>query len=698
LKKTVDRMGRVITINYDSRNRDTLSVIPGVGTVRKRYSGPLYQLTREWIASPVDSIGNVNGELRWGYDQRGRPKADTSYTGAIARATTHIYDRYERDSLTTDPLGTWKSRYDAKLGVIDTLISPWADTVSFAFDPQHRAVGPAIRSGGSIAAVQVTPKWSQSGSLDTLTQTVGGTTRGKFTKRGIGGDSPGLIPTWVDPFTETWQDSVVYDAWERASVHLILKGGVVVSRDSLWFDQSGNVRTSATVGAKETYDRITNRLTSQTIGGVTWSFKYDRAGNLIQRKTGSDSTRYFYDALNRLRSVYHGAPSHADSLVARYDYDVAGRRIVKRVYTPSTGGDTAYTRFSYRGGAVSFETDESGNLHQRYLWGMGTDNLLALRDSLGTQYYAVLDKLGSVRGMVKRDASGTVKLAFSYSAYGRLIDSAGAGLAAGFRLRYRWTGREYDSETGFYYLRARYYDPTQKRFVQEDPIGFSGGSNLYAYANGGPLEGTDPSGMMTDWTKYNQDQSAAALALANLNSGLRDVGAQGTDASNLINQSWDETLDYSSDLVDADALRAQGKTGCGSNGLVCAVDGSQGTAGNALADVGIANGPEAQMIGYGLLPRSYLGRNPLKYSFPNHVMINWWIFEKSEGALVMDMHMVKRGQTGQPDRYDGTISMEMEGQMVDWQATVLVYRGSTTADNMVHWVAYFWYPERPTGT
>jgi len=45
-----------------------------------------------------------------------------------------------------------------------------------------------------------------------------------------------------------------------------------------------------------------------------------------------------------------------------------------------------------------------------------------------------------------------------------------------------FTGREYDSETGLYFYRARYYDPAIGRFISEDPIGFQGGDlNLYAY-------------------------------------------------------------------------------------------------------------------------------------------------------------------------------------------------------------------------
>lgn len=393
--------------------------------------------------------------------------------------------------------------------------------MSYAYDTQWRVVGPAIRSGSTIAATQVTPYWAPNGDLDSLVHKVGSTARGKYAKRGTDGDSPGLISTWVDPNSQTWQDSVVYDAWERAAVHVLMEGGVAVTRDSLWFDRNGNVRTSATAGVNETYDLVTNRLTSQVVGGVTWTLKYDRAGNLILRKAGSDSTRYFYDGLNRLRTVRRGAPSHADSVIARYDYDVAGRRIVKRVYSAGTGGAVGYTRFVYRGSAVSFETDSGGTLGQRYLWGMGTDALLALRTASGSEYYAVLDKLGSVRGMVLRDASGTVKLAFTYGTYGAIVDSVGAGLAAGVALRYRWTGREFDPETGFYFLRARYYDPAEKRFVQEDPAGLSASPNLYAYANSSPLEATDPSGLMTNY-KAMADQ---ANSLAAYNSGLSDVSA-----------------------------------------------------------------------------------------------------------------------------------------------------------------------------
>jgi RHS repeat-associated protein len=45
------------------------------------------------------------------------------------------------------------------------------------------------------------------------------------------------------------------------------------------------------------------------------------------------------------------------------------------------------------------------------------------------------------------------------------------------------------------YKRNRYYDPTSGRFTQEDPIGLAGGLNLYGFANGDPINFSDPFGL-----------------------------------------------------------------------------------------------------------------------------------------------------------------------------------------------------------
>ena len=62
-----------------------------------------------------------------------------------------------------------------------------------------------------------------------------------------------------------------------------------------------------------------------------------------------------------------------------------------------------------------------------------------------------------------------------------------------------YTGQELDKETGFYHLRARHYAPSLGKFLSRDPIGYGGGSNLYSYCGGDPINCVDPDGLEVRW-------------------------------------------------------------------------------------------------------------------------------------------------------------------------------------------------------
>ncbi|MGA7802561.1 MAG: RHS repeat-associated core domain-containing protein, partial [Gammaproteobacteria bacterium] len=57
----------------------------------------------------------------------------------------------------------------------------------------------------------------------------------------------------------------------------------------------------------------------------------------------------------------------------------------------------------------------------------------------------------------------------------------------------KYTGREASPDTGLYYYRARYYDPSLGRFISEDPMGFTAGMDFYVYGNDDPVNVNDPS-------------------------------------------------------------------------------------------------------------------------------------------------------------------------------------------------------------
>ena len=503
LKRTITRRGDVITSNYDVRNRDTLTAIPGVGDLRRAFGGPLDQLTRLWFDNFVDSIG-INPALAWVYDQRGRLASDTAFTDATARATSYTYDAYDRPSTTTDALGVWTLRYESARGYPDTLLTPFADTVIYTLDAQDRAVGPTVQHGGP--GQSRVPAWNSVGALRTITQSIATPspyTAGKWDRNLFNEEAPtALGPMWTEQHgagaaVDSLQDSVTYDGWQRVTAWVQRKLGTGwVARDTFRFDRLGNIQTTA---GGETYDATTGRLLSRTDTAGTWSYTYDRAGNLVQAAQGGVTWVYGYDALNRLRGVWVNGV-----FVARYGYDVLGRRIAKRARTKLGAGPIDYTRFVYRGANVAFETDSAGTIGLRYVWGPAADDLIAIRDALGNQVYVVQDRLRSVRGLVRRD--GTWLMSQRFGPYGAVLAQAVDTTGIDFTLRYGWTGREFDVETGFYYHRSRYYDPEVRRFVQEDKIGYAGGANVYAYGEGRPLEGRDPAGSrMNPETEANPD-------------------------------------------------------------------------------------------------------------------------------------------------------------------------------------------------
>jgi len=245
------------------------------------------------------------------------------------------------------------------------------------------------------------------------------------------------------------------------------------------YDAVGN-RTMSPLSNSHSFDAA-NRLSQDD----DFAYSYDDNGNLETRTAVSGPgmgqvTTYHWNRRNQLTGI--DLPPSAGAAAVTYRYDALGRRIEKAV-------DAAVTRYVYDGDDIVLETDGQGSLLRRYRHGDGIDEPLVLEEASGESFFYHRDHLGSV--VMVTDEAGAVAAEYEYDAYGRRD-----AISEDIEQPYAFTGREWDTESGLYYYRARYYDPGTGRFLSEDPIGFDGGdANLYRYVRANPQNLVDPTGL-----------------------------------------------------------------------------------------------------------------------------------------------------------------------------------------------------------
>ncbi len=257
-------------------------------------------------------------------------------------------------------------------------------------------------------------------------------------------------------------------------------------------DLNGNRSSASFGGTNQTYGAPApdNRLT--TDGQYTYT--YDNQGNLIN-KTGMEggvtySYDYSYDFRNRLTEAKKTQVSNgqvvADDL---FTYDVFDRRIGKL----TQGGTQQWTVYD---GGNAYADFSGQTLTTRYVFANGLDQILARTNASGnsTNWY-LTDNIGSVRQIV--DANGNDLYHVNYFTFGGIVPGSESGSGGD---RFKFAGREWDSEIGQYNFRARNYDPNTGRFTGEDPSGFQGGdANLYRFVLNQPTIFVDPTGLSWSW-------------------------------------------------------------------------------------------------------------------------------------------------------------------------------------------------------
>ncbi|WP_235810047.1 RHS repeat domain-containing protein, partial [Pseudomonas syringae group genomosp. 3] len=248
-------------------------------------------------------------------------------------------------------------------------------------------------------------------------------------------------------------------------------------------------------------------------------YKYDAWGNLIEKIVGIVRWQTFtYDSENRLVKTETMANSQVET-TSSYQYDSLGRRVGKQ---SNIKGQTDQKHFLWQG--LRMLREESPEQSSLYLYEPGSYAPLACVDQRegeteNTVYYYHTDQIGTPLEMT--DAEGHIVWQAKYAPWGLIKQLVVNEVEQNLRFQ----GQYFDVETGLHYNTFRYYDPEIGRFITQDPIGLSGGDNLYLYAPN-PYGWVDPLGWMPwGWNPDGMGHHMVPLKKAN-SVGLNELGTK----------------------------------------------------------------------------------------------------------------------------------------------------------------------------
>ena len=312
------------------------------------------------------------------------------------------------------------------------------------------------------------------------------------------------------------------------------------------YDSAGNIVTASQ------QDRTVNAANEIIDASGMVTPTYDAAGNMTSGPKTADSSirqHYIYDAWNRLVAVKaDDGDGHPGDTVEEYAYDGLNRRCKKT--DPADDIDSAgeYDDYYYNQDGQIVEdrygtTTMAFKRIDHYVWSpVYVDTPIAclhdgrshstvgpngnVDDEYEDSYldptlrigasdwrtYYLTDANHNVTTTIRTETVASTNEGYSpivhegvsrnvYTAYGMVTRCnadwtvAEPGTEANFDGPL-YSGYFLDVDTGLYQDRSRYYDPSQGRFINRDPIGYAAGTNLYAYCGDNPINRTDPSGQM----------------------------------------------------------------------------------------------------------------------------------------------------------------------------------------------------------
>jgi RHS repeat-associated protein len=481
ITSTTNRRGQTITFTYDSLENLRARVTPDAGTTMF-ISDPLERFVAVSNGESVDTLK---------FDISGRPTneiavhAGTRYELA---STLDIRDRRTRLHITAPGWSdSIRYSYNAR-SALDSLIDVSGRRTKFVYNSDGALTEIQLPNGVNVThgfPSTHTPariQYSVSAINDTLGRNYGYDSLARVSERlntaasagrEFSYDEIGRLKEYRDFHMDGAGCSPVYEYDDPPP------GAEPIG----WSCSGGSRVVDQTV--TYSYDKVGNRLdlgAIVTAGNRLAKFDgdsliYDADGNLVRRTVnGNDLQRLYWNSLGELIAVWTVA---TDSV--NYAYDGSGRRVRRWI-----GATTR--RYLHDDDDLFAEIDGASTVFGLYSYYPGIDWPHSVR-RVGAMYYYALDLPGNVSGML--DSAGALINRFTYAPHGGLQDSD-VGMPSE---PLRFSAREFEGETGLYFMRARYYDPAAGRFISEDPIGLDGGINPYVFAGNDPVNARDPLGL-----------------------------------------------------------------------------------------------------------------------------------------------------------------------------------------------------------
>jgi RHS repeat-associated protein len=509
LQSQADALGREWQYSYDANDRLYQKTDPTITICETRLYTP---------NGLLKSIEDANSNLtQFSYDGLDRPNkttyADTSYEQCssydannnvltfVARSGNTIISRYDAlNRLSTrtpqgSPSVTHSYQYDLANRLTEVskpVVSGDPSTGNFQmfFDtagrfykeeyPDGKLVTFQLDSNGNITKVTYPDGYYVSKTYDQLNRLTdiylnGSTTAAavlaydELSRRTTLTFSSGAVISYtydtpsaneLAELAHTFVGSNVTFAYNHDQTHEITAIGVT-DPTYMWHPQMSVSTTYNAANSINQYPKVgSNNFSYNGSGCLTsdgiWSYGYDTDNQLISASMTGTSIGLVYDPLQR--------------------------QAQKSVTT--TG--TTNTRYIYSAWQRIADYDgTSGLLLNRYVYGPGLDEPLIQITSGGTTTFYHSDQRNSVIAISNGSGNNIDK-----NTYGPFGESTSlSGTTFGF------TGQRFDSETGLYYFKHRYYYPSIGRFMQPDPLGGVSGLNEYTYANNAPESSGDPLGM-----------------------------------------------------------------------------------------------------------------------------------------------------------------------------------------------------------